>query len=96
MNEIILKTEIQLQIFFSLINNPKGLVRNDICIKIDKPRTTIFDNIEKLSLKTVNSIPYIKSYKLYTNKKGRPKVCFYIPKQIRNQFLLLNIPLISN
>ena len=85
----------QMKIFFTLINNPKGLTRDSIYKKTDIAKTTIIDNIQKLNKQFINSIPYIKQYRQYNNLKGRPKTIFYIPKIIRNDFLQINTPIIK-
>lgn len=83
MTTIYLDNEIQVGIFLCLYEYPKGLSRDKIAEKLEKPRTTIYDNIIKMLAKEVNNIPYIKVYNKPTLLKGRPKVYYYIPKGIR-------------
>ena len=95
MTTIYLDNEIQVGIFLTLYEYPKGLSRDKIAEKLDIPRTTIYDNIIKILAKNVNNIPYIK---VYTNKitllRGRPKVYYYIPKGIRIH--KLNFKVVNN
>lgn len=83
MTTIYLDNEIQIGIFLTLYEYPKGLSRNKIADKLNKPRTTIYDNIIKMFDKKVDNIPYIKVYSKPTLLKGRPIVYYYIPKGIR-------------
>lgn len=85
----------QMNIFFSLINNSKGLTRDSIHEKTNIAKTTIIDNIKKLKNRHINSIPYVKQYRNYNYQVGRPKTLFYIPKIIRNKFLSIDIPKIQ-
>jgi len=85
MNQTIkLDNEIQIKIFLLLYQYPKGLTRTFISNNLKIPRTTIYDNLNPLLNKKLNKIPYIKSYSIQSDLKGRPFVKFYIPKGIRN------------
>jgi len=85
----------QMKIFFTIINNPKGITRDSIHEKTNIAKTTIIDNIQKLNKRFINSIPYIKQYRKHNYQIGRPKTLFYIPKAIRNSFLQINTPIIK-
>lgn len=81
----------QVQIFFLLINNKKGLERTEISRRLCIPRTTIYDNLLILRNRYCNYYPYVLKYKLPTGKKGRPKVLWFIPKYIRRKFFNIEI-----
>lgn len=92
-------SELQLKIFFSVLNKPKGIIRDNLAKKLQIPRTTIFDNLDKLMKKTIFvgpelniEMPYIKKYMVkLTPGKGRTCVLFYVPKLLRNTFMNLHI-----
>ena len=98
---LIFETETQLKIFFSLLNNPKGLTRTDLHKKLLIPRTTILNNLDKLKKRIILTgpelnikLPYVNSYrkKLSNNERGRPYTIFYVPKIIRNNFINFQFP----
>lgn len=86
-------------IFFVVLNNPKGITRDDIVKHLIKPRTTIHNNLDKLKKRIILvgpelniEIPYIKTYTVkLTSGKGRTSVLFYVPKLIRNSCMELII-----
>lgn len=86
-NTIRLDNEIQVKIFLILYENPNGISRDLISDKLEIPRTTVFDNLCKLFSKSLNNIPYIKSYSKPTLLKGRPTILYYIPKGIRSRHI---------
>ena len=94
---IMFDSEIQLTIFLNLINNPKGLSRKEIVKNTNIPRTTVFDNLTKLSnrkIKIINKlleIPYVNFYHSW-HGIGRPKTIWFVPKAIKEQFLSFDIP----
>lgn len=80
----------QCKIFFLLINKEFGLMRSSIQEILLIPRTTIYDNLEKLMRKN-----YVQYYTKKTSKIGRPSVYFYINKKIKNLFYNDIIPSIE-
>jgi len=91
MRTITLDNELQVSIFICLYEYPKGLNRTEISNKLKTPRTTIFDNLIKMTNKFYNDIPYIKFYSVKSGFKGRPIIKFYIPKGIRYNYLNFKI-----
>lgn len=95
-NKLFFETDIQVKIFFVLINKAKGITRDTLSKRIEEARTTIFDNLSKLEnrillTKQNKEIPYVKHYKKKIQKgKGRPSVFFYIPKAIRRYYMEIN------
>lgn len=92
----------QVNIFFQLINKPNGLERNELVNTLLILRTTLYDNLVKLMNRNIDyfpmneykihrKIPYVKTFKRFKCKKGRPKIIFYIPKIIRHSFSTTNI-----
>lgn len=100
LQKLFFESKLQLQIFFVVLNKPKGIIRNKIAKQLQKPRTTIFDNLEKLLKRTFLAgpelnieIPYIKKYTVkLTPGKGRTCVLFYVPKLLRNTFIEIYMP----
>ena len=84
MTTIKLDNELQVQIFLTLYEHPKGLNRTILSDKLEKPRTTVYENLVKIMSKQINGIPYIKFHsKANLFGIGRPITIFYIPKEIR-------------
>lgn len=90
-----------MKIFFNVLNNPKGIKRDKIAENLNSPRTTIFDNLQKLEKRTIYigngiNIPYVKSYTVLLHTgRGRPCVLWFVPKYLRNQFLEIILPTIE-
>lgn len=87
MIELIFNSLEQQNIFFLLINNPKGLILPIISKRLDIPKTTCYNNIEKLNNRFIDNIPYIKYYKKKLNHVGRPNTIYFIPKGILNKLI---------
>ncbi len=94
------ESELQLKIFFVVLNNPKGIMRTKIATQLQEPKTTIWDNLNKLQKRIflvgpeLNiEIPYIKTYTVKRNPgKGRTCVLFYVPKLLRRTFMEIYMP----
>lgn len=80
---------LQLNIFFLLINNPKGLERKEICKRLDIKWTTAYDNIIKIFKRN-----YIAWYPLSIGV-GHPKHIWFVPKWIKNKFLQIEFPILQ-
>ena len=102
MTEIIdleFKTELEMKLFFSLLNNIEGLNISQLINKLGYPKTTILDNLQKLRERTIILNRYVLSYvykrRVHRNSVGRPRTIFYISnylfKILNNQFLIINI-----
>ena len=68
---------------YDLLNElSKGisLTRNDLVTKLEKPRTTIYNNLEKLEIKKI-----IKRYKKHNGFRGRPLTLWFIPKNLLHE-----------
>ncbi len=81
-----LSNRLELKIFFTIYQHPKGISRDDLALELLIPRTTIYDNLIKLMKKEINNIPYIKYYCKNNGLKGRPTKLFYIPKGLKTNF----------
>ncbi len=81
-----LDNKTQLSLFFLLINNPSGLQRKEIVRRLCIPRSTVFDNLDKMKKRQI-----VDKYFVYTQKKGRPMVIWFTPKYLRQE--LINVDL---
>ena len=100
LQKLFFESELQLKIFFCVLNSPSGIRVDKIEQKITTPRTTIIDNLKKLKKRKFLTgqdfsfnMPYVKSYyKKLTPGKGRPSTLFFVPKYLRNSFLNFYMP----
>jgi len=76
LSEIPPMTPIQQHIFTELAHG-KSLTRHDLVIKLNTPRTTIYNNLEKLQNKKL-----VLKFDRHNGKRGRPKVLWYIPRHM--------------
>lgn len=88
-NKVKFDSQLQLNIFFLLINNPKGLERKEICKRLDIKWTTAYDNLAKLLKRN-----YIAWYSQNIGI-GHPKHIWFIPRWIKNKFLNIDFPIIQ-
>lgn len=69
-------TPIQSELFEAL-SHGTSLTRNDLVKKLDRARTTIYDNLEKLEIKKL-----IQRFGKQTGTRGRPLIFWFIPKHL--------------
>lgn len=99
LQKLFFESELQLKLFFIVLNKPKGIIRDNICKQIQEAKTTVHNNLDKLRKRTILlgpefniKIPYIKKYSIkLTPGKGRTSVLYYVPKLLRNSFMNLHI-----
>ena len=65
------------QHIFEELSHGKSLTRRDLVKNLDKPRTTIYDNLLKLQNKKL-----VMKFSRNNGGRGRPVVLWYIPKHI--------------
>lgn len=100
MQKLFFDTELQLIIFHVILNKSKGIIINEICKQIQRPKTTVYENMVKMEKRKLSvgpefkNIPYIKHYQkiLRPGKRGRPNIIWYVPKSIRNTFINVYFP----
>lgn len=96
-NQLYFETDIQVKLFFVILNKPKGITRDELSKQIEYPRTTIYDNLIKMEKRKFHiapnkEIPYIKHYiKKMKLGKGRNNTLYYIPKVLRNYYIEVNM-----